>query len=58
LVVVANLLAQRLVLATEPVRLGGPRHEVDQPFSLEGLLYEIDGPLPDCCHRRVQIAVP
>ncbi len=58
LVFLADLLAQRLVLAAQPVGLGGAVDEVDQPLRLERLLDEIDRPFPHRCNRGVEIAVP
>ena len=57
LVFLADLLAQRLVLAPQPVGLGGAVDEVDQPLGLERLLDEVDGPFPHRGDRRVEIAV-
>ena len=52
LVVLADLLAQRLVLAPQPLGLGGAVDEIDQPLGLERLFDEVDRALPAPPRRR------
>src|SRR5579884_1155538 len=58
LVLLANLLTQAFVFASEPLRFGCPVDEIDEAFRLEWLLDEVDRPFP---HRRnggVEVAMP
>ena len=57
LVVGADLLAQRRILAPQPVGLGRARHEVEQFVGLERLFDEVDRALADRRDRGVEIAV-
>ena len=57
LVLLPDLLAQRRILAPQPIGLGGAVDEVDQPLGLERLLDEVDRPFPHRGDGGVEVAV-